>query len=445
MRGVQRSPQSSCHSLQQKSWWLLLLLCASCEAFLPRQETVGKLKWPSKLNTLVVREASKKNEIENTLRVERQSESRLPKRTTENPKRTRKSAKRVTANSFRLEMFDHEILTPEEELRLGKKIRKAIKTKEAISSIVEEKHAQRFEEYVREQEYNRRINAALRLEHLSIHDNENAERFEESSLLGLDVQSLKEVKRSSQELRRVQMQATEDDQIEGSWTSLNSASDEVHVDSILLTDEDIKSKLGIVGGRDEVSRILIEGAMAREKLISSNIRLVLGIARKWCQTTNGRNSATIYNGSWTRPSLDEAIQEGIIGLATAADRFDYKRNLKFGTYATYWITNSVRNCFQRAATGCLRVPSNYYQIRQHYQKLVNEHYKASGGQPLSIESAADELGLPTKRLEFILKTTEPLISLDAPVPNGLVPTQAGKSGATRNNMNDAVLANTISW
>jgi len=362
----------------------------------------------------------------------------------ESPKKKRKTAWKTNAASrlFGFGLYDHEILTPDEEQRLGKKIRKAIKTKEMIATIIEEKHVQRFEELVKEREYERRIAAPFLMDEISIGIDEEDKYLEDMSVLGLDVQSLKEVKRSVKDLSHIKIQSA-DEYGDDLWRNVYGSPEEDDADSIILSDEDIKTKLGLSGGHEEVSRILIEGAMARDKLISSNIRLVLGIARKWCQNTNGRNMATLYTGSWTRPSLDEAIQEGIIGLATAADRFDYTRKLKFGTYATYWITNSVRTCFQKAATGCLRVPNHYYQVRQQYQKLVKEHYENSGGQPLSIEAAASDLGLPPKRLQFILKTTEPLISLDAPVPNGLVPTQAGKSGAGKDDDGGAVLANSI--
>lgn len=172
----------------------------------------------------------------------------------------------------------------------------------------------------------------------------------------------------------------------------------------------------------------------------------MSIAKKWCRQSsvanNPSNQLTLYGGSSTRPSLDEAIQEGIIGLATAADRFDYERNLKFGTYATYWITNSIRQCFHAAATGCMRVPTNYHQTKGNYQKLVKEHYKETGGEALPMDAAAAELGLTPNRLEFILRSTEPLVSLDAPVPNGLLPTQAGKAGNS-DNPGEALLVNTI--
>lgn len=442
MRPVCRHKVSNSFPTRRASYWMLLLFCASSDAFVREMGHYIRGAWhcPGPFELKATKRISEGNIVRNQM----SADPSITKPGEEISKKKRKTARKASAPSrlFGFGMFDHEILTPMEEQRLGKMIRKAIQTKEMIATIIEEKHVQRFEELVKEQEYERRITSPSLLEEFSIRNVYDNEYLEDWSVLGLDVKSLKEVRRSVEDLSRIKIQST-DDNGDDLWTNVYRTPETIDTDSIILSDEDIKTKLGLSGGREEVSRILIEGAMARDKLISSNIRLVLGIARKWCQNTNGRNTPTLYTGSSTRPSLDEAIQEGIIGLATAADRFDYTRKLKFGTYATYWITNSVRNCFQKAATGCLRVPNNYYQIRQQYQKLVKEHYETSGGQPLSIDVASSAMGLPTKRLEFILKTTEPLISLDAPLPNGLVPTQAGKSGAGKNDDSGSVLANNI--
>jgi hypothetical protein len=61
--------------------------------------------------------------------------------------------------------------------------------------------------------------------------------------------------------------------------------------------------------------------------------------------------AFFYAGNAFTPSLDEAIQEGILGLVRAADRYDPSRGLRFSTYCTYWITNFVRNSFTNVPSG----------------------------------------------------------------------------------------------
>lgn len=55
----------------------------------------------------------------------------------------------------------------------------------------------------------------------------------------------------------------------------------------------------------------------------------------------GSGSNSLYSGGWDRPSLDEVIQEGVLGLARAVDKFDPSRGLRFSTYSTHWITSYV--------------------------------------------------------------------------------------------------------
>jgi RNA polymerase sigma factor (sigma-70 family) len=224
---------------------------------------------------------------------------------------------------------------------------------------------------------------------------------------------------------------------------------------ITLSDQEIEQHLGISGGREELSRILVQGALAKETMIKSNIRLVMSIAKKWLSGTSSSSnsdpsqsqSSKIVGGSWTTPSLDEVVQEGILGLAKAAERFEPDRNLKFSTYATYYITNEVRLCFQRATTGCLRVPPNFYQIRINYEKLVKSHYQKTG-QHLDVQVAADKLGLKLKRLDFILRITKPLLQLDGPLPTGMGGSAngAGKAGANIGGFGTPLtFADSIEW
>lgn len=449
--------RGSHHALpaQKTSWWLLCALwCAGGTAFQqrPLDRTFGSAAVSRRL--LASRATSESASSGGRMKSNPRPQKPVRKAVRQARQGTRgtESVEQQRLKGY-LAFLDHELLTMEEEQALGKKIRRAISAKETIAAVIEEKHAQQFEKIVKEQEYRRRMTQDLLFEDYSDRVEDYDEDLEGLSIHGLDVGSLEEVKRNGEDLSRIRILSTEE-YVEGLFTTTSMRTDIdfmpddeiMSSPEVMLTDEDIKTKLGISGGRKELSRILIEGAMARDTLISSNIRLVMSIAKKWCRQSsvanNPSNQLTLYGGSSTRPSLDEAIQEGIIGLATAADRFDYERNLKFGTYATYWITNSIRQCFHAAATGCMRVPTNYHQTKGNYQKLVKEHYKETGGEALPMDAAAAELGLTPNRLEFILRSTEPLVSLDAPVPNGLLPTQAGKSGNS-DNPGEALLVNTI--
>lgn len=174
--------------------------------------------------------------------------------------------------------------------------------------------------------------------------------------------------------------------------------------------DELAQELGIATAKN-LRAILSEGSQARDVLIRSNLKLVFSIAKKW-----SRNHGGHYNGSWTRPSLNEAVQEGCLGLIQAVERFDPNRGLRFATYATYYITNLIRLCFQKTSTGVLRVPIQYYETRTRFQRLVKEYYEKEGAKP-SLDALAAELNVAERRLRMILRLTQPLLSTDGPRPN----------------------------
>jgi len=220
-----------------------------------------------------------------------------------------------------------------------------------------------------------------------------------------------------------------------------------------LTDREITEDLGIEGGRKELAQVMIRGAIAKQQMIKSNVRLVSSIVGKWMSRSKGSGLAVKHNdvenlklsktdkmGDWSTPSMDEAIQQGIVGLAIAAERFEPDRKFKFSTYATYYITNEVRKTFQSATTQCLYVPPYFYTIKNKYQKIVREHYRKTAGDPnqvLSMEKIAGMLELKLERLQFILKSTQSLVQLDACYGSGL--TSPGKAGGNDNTANDPIV------
>lgn len=224
----------------------------------------------------------------------------------------------------------------------------------------------------------------------------------------------------------------------------------------MLTEREIEDELGVEGGRKELAQILIQGALAKQQMIKSNVRLVTHIARKWMGSSKGSGNAernsdnekklskSVALGDWSTPAMDEVIQQGIVGLAIAAERFEPERKFKFSTYATYYITNEVRNIFQAATTQCLYVPPYFYTIKNKYQKIVRDHYRKTAGDPnlaLSMDDIAQELQLKRERLQFILKSTQSLVQLDAPISGGMM--AAGKAGGNDNSQSNDPIVNSI--
>eukprot|EP00984_Skeletonema_dohrnii_P027646 scaffold17268_cov90-Skeletonema_dohrnii-CCMP3373.AAC.4 len=221
-----------------------------------------------------------------------------------------------------------------------------------------------------------------------------------------------------------------------STAASNSYTPLLHIPLHELSESDVISTLQIPGGRSELVNILLDGAYAREVLMRRNVKLVTSIAKQWMRnsfstananlgtsssaTSNNSGRSTrkylsqMYEGSWDRPSLDEAVQEGMLGLARAVDKYDPERGLRFSTYATHWITSYVRVCFQRAVTGCLRVPSQLHDIKSAYQKIVKDHL-VSGEEPPEQVDIAKTLGITPQRLSTAIRATGSLVSVDAPV------------------------------
>ena len=260
----------------------------------------------------------------------------------------------------REEMMQHAILTKDLETELGQKIVLAKRLRDEMTDIIEKQKELDFEKTWFESEANSIWGSEADPdlndedeEFVSIYDHTPGPSLE-SWPGSLETFNFEGDQRISSTLVK-----------DGS--KLNIAKFES--DLALITDEDVITKLNVPGGKEELSRILFLGAEARTTLMRSNIRLVVSISKKWMGRSfaagnkEGARSVNLYSGGWDRPSLDEVIQEGVMGLARAVDKFDPSRGLRFSTYSTHWITSFVRQCFQTASTGCLKVPAQLHEIK----------------------------------------------------------------------------------
>jgi RNA polymerase primary sigma factor len=156
-------------------------------------------------------------------------------------------------------------------------------------------------------------------------------------------------------------------------------------------------------GRDAQERarleLLIEqGKEAREHLIKANTRLVVSVAKK-------------YRGHGL-PFLD-LIQAGNVGLIKAADKFDYRRGNKFGTYATWWIRQSItRSLSQQGRT--IRIPVHMSdRITKLYR--VAQRLEQDLGRRATPEEMAEELGIKPAEVRWLLRVSRRPLSLERPV------------------------------
>jgi RNA polymerase primary sigma factor len=171
-------------------------------------------------------------------------------------------------------------------------------------------------------------------------------------------------------------------------------------DSLQLFLKDIgKVRLLTAAEEVELAKRIERGDLdAKQKMVESNLRLVVSIAK------NYRNQGL--------PFLD-LIQEGTLGLVRAAEKFDYRKGFKFSTYATWWIRQAIaRALADKART--IRIPVHVVEklnkIGRAERKLVTE----LGREPTP-EEIADVTGIDPEEVDSIKRSAQAPVSLEKPV------------------------------
>lgn len=153
---------------------------------------------------------------------------------------------------------------------------------------------------------------------------------------------------------------------------------------------------------DEERALAMDCAQGNEeaikKMVSSNLRLVVSVAREYA----GRGV----------PLLD-LIQEGSIGLVAAARKFDYTRDVRFSTYATKWIRQGVARCFADHS-GLIRVP--HYTAEKIYKVLQakSELTQMCGYEP-DLQTLAAHCNMDQEKVSQLLSVFPQVYSIDAPI------------------------------
>lgn len=141
-----------------------------------------------------------------------------------------------------------------------------------------------------------------------------------------------------------------------------------------------------------------EGEAARETMVRANLRLVISIARRY---------------RLTGIPLVDLIQEGNLGLMRAVEKFDWRRGLKFSTYATWWIRQAVqRGVADRGRT--IRLPVHVHEALFRI-KRAQADLEAEQGREATVSEVAENARLTPERVRELRSVASATLSLETPV------------------------------
>lgn len=160
-------------------------------------------------------------------------------------------------------------------------------------------------------------------------------------------------------------------------------------------------KAGQIPDDDRTRDLIKRGREARERVISSNLRLVVKFAMPFLHTSS--------------LDYDDLVQEGIIGLMRAVEKYDYTRGFRFSTYASYWIRQAIQRAIMNLGE-TIRFPAHIQEKIRSLRRAVRVLYRVNGGRTPALRELHHELNWPIEQVQFILDLMYmTMVSTEAPI------------------------------
>ena len=238
---------------------------------------------------------------------------------------------------------------------------------------------------------------------------------EEMSMDDLDSLSDEEVDKMVRAMQEEE-ESEKDEKLQQKFVADDKSLDlsDIYEDSIRVYLREI-GRVDLLTADEEIilaKRIKQGDPIAKRQLTEANLRLVVSIAKKYV----GRGLALL-----------DLIQEGNIGLARAVEKFDYRKGFKFSTYATWWIRQAITRAIADQAR-TIRIPVHMVETINKFTHTQRRLAQELGREP-TLEELSSELDMDIKKIRYIKKISQDIVSLEAPV---------GSDGDTSSKLSDFI-------